>query len=69
MHSTAMDTYMAPSYANLFMGRLEQEFLLTQDKLPRVWWRYNDDIFAIQTHSKPSLGTFFGMPELSPPNY
>ena len=47
---TAMGTCMAPSYANLFMGRLEQEFLLTQDKLPRVWWRYIGNIFAIWTH-------------------
>ena len=27
----------------------------TQDKEPRVWWRYIDDIFAIWAHGEPSL--------------
>ena len=55
-----MGTHMAPSYANLFVGKLEREFLRTQNKLPRVWWRYMyiDDIFAIWTHGEPSLGVF-----------
>ena len=41
IHSTAMGTRMAQSSANLFMGKLELEFLQTQDKVhvPRVWWR------------------------------
>ena len=55
IHGTAMGTRMAPSYANLFMGKLEREFLRTQNKLPLVWWRYIDDIFAIWTHGEPSL--------------
>ena len=29
VHGTAMGTHMAQSYANLFMGKLEQEFLQT----------------------------------------
>ena len=42
------------------MGKLEREFLGTQNKLPRVWWRYIhvDDIFAIWTHGEPSLRVF-----------
>ena len=39
-HGTAMCMRMAPSYANLFMGKLEHEFLATQIRLPREWWRY-----------------------------
>ena len=58
IHGTAMGTRMAPSYANLFMGKLEREFLQTQNILPRVWWRFIDDIFAIWTHGEPSLRTF-----------
>ena len=50
-----MGTCMAPSYAKLFMGKLEQEFLQTQNKKPQVWWKYTDDIFAIWTHDEPSL--------------
>ena len=58
VHGTAMGTRMAPSYANLFMGKLEREFLLTQDLKPRVWWRFIDDIFAIWTHGEQSLNRF-----------
>ena len=58
VHSTAMGTRMAPSYANLFMGKLEWQFLWTQDKIPRVWWRYIDDIFAAWTHDEPALRAF-----------
>ena len=33
-HDTAVGTRMAPTYANLFMGKLEHEFLATQNRLP-----------------------------------
>ena len=42
-----MGARIAPPYANLFMGKLEQEFLRIQDKIPQVWSRYIDDIFAL----------------------
>ena len=58
IQGTVMGTNMAPSYANLFTGKLEQEFLQTLNKKPRVWWRYIDDTFAIWTHDEPSLCTF-----------
>ena len=53
-----MGTRMAPSYANLFMGKFERQFLQTQNKLPLVWWRYIDDVFAIWTHGVPCLNVF-----------
>ena len=53
-----MGTRMAPSYANLFMAKLEQEFLLTQNNKPRVWWRFIHGIFAIWTHGEVILNTF-----------
>ena len=58
VHGTAMGTRMATSYANLFMGKLEREFLQAQDRIPWVWWRYIDDIFAIWDHGEPSLRVF-----------
>ena len=57
---TAMGTRMAPSYANLFMGKFEREFLRTQTALPLVWWRFIDDVFAIWTHGEQQLQTFLG---------
>ena len=53
-----MGTRMAPSFANLFMERLEWEFLLTQDVKPQEWWRFIDNIFAIWTHSESLLRNF-----------
>ena len=55
---TAMGTRMAPSYANLFLGKLEHKLLQTQNKPPWVWWRYIDDVFVIWIHGKPVLRTF-----------
>ena len=57
-HGTAMGTHMAPSFANLFMGKLEQNFLSNQERQPLVWWRYTDDIFTIWTHGEPALQEF-----------
>ena len=43
---TAIGTKCAPTYACIFMGKVETEFLETQDK-PFWWVRYIDDIFFI----------------------
>ena len=53
-----MGTSMASSYANLFMGMFEREFLRTQTVLPLVWWKFTDDMFAIWTHGEQQLQTF-----------
>lgn len=47
VQGTAMGTKMAPSYANLFMARLEQDMMNKSQLQPKVWRRYIDDIFAI----------------------
>ena len=57
VQGVAMETQMAPSYANLFMGKFEQQFLQAQNKLLLVWWRYIDDVFAIWTHGASHAGT------------
>ena len=49
---------MVPSYANLFMGKLEQQFLRTQERVPLVWWRYIDDVLAVWTHGEPAPQSF-----------
>ena len=55
---TVMGTLMEPSYVNLFMGKLEHEFLRTQDIVPLVWWRFADDIFVNWSHGKHALCHF-----------
>ena len=55
---TAMGTKMAPSYANLFMGYVEQDLLSRCVKKPLVWFRYIDDVFFIWTHGKEAHDEF-----------
>ena len=57
-HATAMDTRMAPSYANLFVGNFEQLAIENAPLKPFVWWRYIDDIFIIWTEGEHNLKTF-----------
>ena len=44
------------------MGKIEREFLWTQDKIPQKWWSFTDDTFAIWTHGEPSLKVFIYNP-------
>ena len=40
-----MGTRMAPSFAYLFIGKLEMDFLDSCDKTPLIWLRLLADIF------------------------
>ena len=53
-----MGTCMAPSYANFFMGHLEQLLLGSYPSPTFAWWRYIDHVFAIWTHGVPLLKSF-----------
>ena len=55
---TAMGTRMAPSFACLFMSRLEEQMLDAAPCRPWIWWRYIDDVFFIWTREEESLHTF-----------
>lgn len=46
---------MAPSYANLFMSKLEESLFSCQPLLNQMWWRYIDDVFAIWSHGEATL--------------
>ena len=58
LQGTAIGTKMAPSYAILFMSKLEQKLLETSTLKPTVWWRYIDDIFFLWDHGEESLKDF-----------
>ena len=45
--SMTIGTKCAPSYAILFMDKLEQDFLSNRRLITLVWWKYIDDIFMI----------------------
>ncbi|XP_053406459.1 uncharacterized protein LOC128559243 [Mercenaria mercenaria] len=55
---TAMGSSMAPSYASLFMGKFEQDFLRNRDLQPTLWLRFLDDIFMAWDHSLEELQLF-----------
>ena len=55
---TAMGTKLAPSYANIFMGELEQKLIDSSPKEPFFWKRFIDDIFMIWTHGEEELHKF-----------
>ncbi|XP_055997948.1 uncharacterized protein LOC130047308 [Ostrea edulis] len=55
---TAMGTKMAPSYANIFMGRLERNLLNQLPSRPLGWLRFIDDIEMKWTGSRESLDGF-----------
>ena len=50
IQGTAMGTKMAPSYANIFMGRLERLLLQSVILKPFSWLRFIDDIDMKWTH-------------------
>jgi hypothetical protein len=47
---TAMGTKMAPSYANISMGDLEERLLLSSLKQPLSWFQFIDNIDTKWTH-------------------
>ena len=55
---TTMGTKLAPSYANLFMSKFEQDYVYTYHLQPTLWKRFIDDIFLIWPHVMDSLTEF-----------
>ena len=55
---TAIGTKFAPTYASIFMDKLESGFLKSQDLTPFLWCRYIDDVVFIWTHGKEKLALF-----------
>ena len=58
---TAMGTKVAPSYANLFMGKLEDKLLSEAKKMglkPALYLRFIDDIFVIWDQGEENLKRF-----------
>ena len=58
LQGTALGMKMAPAYANIFMGRIQQQLLRQGNNLIHLWKRYIDDIFLIWLCSHDELNTF-----------
>ena len=55
---TAMGTKLAPSFANLFMGHVEDKFVYSYPLQPFIWKRFIDDIFFVWTYGQDELKKF-----------
>ena len=55
---TAMDIRAAPSYANIYMGHLENKLLSQAPTRPDLYLRYINDIFCIFTTSRSQVDEF-----------
>ena len=49
---------MAPSYANIFMDRMERSSIENAEVKQRIWGRYIDDIFVFWTEGEEKLRRF-----------
>ena len=49
---------MAPAYANMFMGRIEKQLLVSVTMRPFSWLRFIDDIDMQWLHGRDNLDTF-----------
>ena len=49
------NTEKTPSYADIFMDKLEKKLISQALIKPQTWWRYIDDIFIIWTEGEESL--------------
>jgi hypothetical protein len=58
IQGTAMGTKMAPSYANIFMGKLEGQLLKSVPLKPLSWLRFIDDIDMQWCHGEMELDSF-----------
>lgn len=54
-----MGTRMAPTYANLYMGQLEEQLLEQTTLKPLVWFRFIDNIFFLWMFGQTKLQQFF----------
>ena len=58
LRGTAIGTKMAPPYAIIFLGFLEENILSDRELKPLAWWRYIDDIFMLWQHGEEELKKF-----------
>ncbi|XP_071144979.1 uncharacterized protein [Mytilus edulis] len=57
-NGTAMGTKMAPSYANIFMGKFEKQLLECSIEKPLSWYRFIDDVDMKWEKGDQKLETF-----------
>ena len=59
INGTAMGTKMAPSYANIFMGKLEKLIIQSAPYKSISWFHFIGDVDMKWTESEENLNRFF----------
>ena len=59
INGTAIGTKMTPSYANIFMEKLEKLIIQSAPYKPISWFRFIDDVDMKWTESEENLNRFF----------
>jgi len=55
LQGCAIGTILAPAYANIFMGKLEKDFLSQVTLKPLYYKRYIDDLIVLWEHTEDEL--------------
>ena len=58
MLCTTIGIKFAPTYASIFMDKLQSDFLTSQELTLEHWYRYIEDLFFIWTHGEEILALF-----------
>jgi len=58
LQGSAMGSILSPAYANIFMGKLENEFLSQTTLKPLYYKRYIDDLIVLWEHTEDELKNF-----------
>ena len=58
INGVSMDSLLAPILAHLFMSDLENQMQNYKKKRPELYYRYEDDIFAVLHGNQKDIGTF-----------
>ena len=58
IHGTTMGTKMAAAFANIFMAKVETEFLNQSALILLVWKRFIDDIFSLWNATREEITQF-----------
>jgi len=58
LQGSALGSKLSPAYANIFMGKLEKEFLSQATLKPLYYKRYIDDLLVLWEHSEDELNNF-----------
>ena len=65
---TAIGTKFVPTYASIFIDKLDSYFLKSQELTPLLWYRYIDDVFFVWNNGEEKLASLINVLKNYHPN-